>query len=297
MPDSPKDAGRSSRRVTGRTHTAEELADLWPLRLGGPRVLLALVVPVYLGTLITYAVLGLRSDAAVLAGVAGVTVTAVMLVVCTLVAGDFQNPVVWLRQYWQRNVRGYAVAYWLDDQGQLVGMAGLRLPALDRSKSEHSPTIYLPLGGWMHRPRFADCLNDLHSSYGVRVRWPWFQPIPDKVWMTDHDGGRVKLWISDALTLWGVHARYGNVELHELFARLLCDLQYAQRGRADVLALLLEVYDRIVATKRFIRSTQAQAIADDLRRRLHELLPHDHPRCAEFAKRPTAKAAPSAAST
>lgn len=296
MRDVPKNVSTDDAHVVhGRTHTQEELQESRPLTLGGLRVLIALVVPVLFGIFVTAVVLQQPDAHTIRAGITGVAASAVALFVLAAVFTGFGNPADWLREYWQRNVRGYAVAYWLDDQGKLVGRISTRLLPNWRFMSDRSPTIYLPLGGWLHRSRFAYSLDYLHDLQGVRVRWPWFEPTPDKVWVTDRIGARAKLWIHDALTLWGVHGRCGGFELDGLCRKLLRDLEYRERDLQTAYTRLLEVYDRIVATKRFIRSTQAQAIADDLRWRLHELLPPDHPRCAEFARARLAKAAPATA--
>lgn len=298
MCDVPKNVSTDDAHVVhGRTHNQAELQESRPLRLGGLRVLTAFIIPALVGNLATYAVLRRPDGDSFLAGSIGVAITITALLVFTAVFTSFGNPVDWLRQYWQRNVRGYAVAYWLDDQGKLVGRISTRLQTNWRFMSDRSPTIYLPLGGWLHRPRFANSLDHLHDLHGVRVRWPWFEPTPDKVWVTDRIGARAKLWIQDALTLWGVHGRCGGFELHGICRKLLRDLKLVEHKQATALALLLDVHDRIVATKRFIKSKQAQAIADDLRRQLNGLLPYDHPRSREFAKAPTAKAAPVTAKT
>lgn len=298
MCDVPKNVSTDDAHVVhGRTHTQAELRQSRPLRLGGLRVLVSLAVSIFFGVLIFH--LGLLQTGAYVISTwfVGVVATVVgWLFVGSLLTGG-RHPAIWLCQYWHSNVCGYAVAYWLDDQGKLVGRISTRFPSNWRFMSDRSPIIYLPLGGWLHRPRFAYSLDHLHDLHGVRVRWPWFQPTPDKVWVTDRIGARAKLWIHDALTLWGVHGRCGGFELDGLCRKLLRDLELVEHKHATVLALLLEVYDRIVATKRFIRSTQAQAIADDLRRRIHQELPYDHPRCMEFARARLAQAAPAAAKT
>lgn len=298
MCDVPKNVSTNDAHVVhGRTHTAEELADFRPLRLGGLRVLIPFVVPVLFGILTAVVYQHPDGDPHFARFIGAMASTMVFLPLALAVTG-FSNPVDWLRQYWQRNVRGYAVAYWIDDQGKLVGMSGRRLSPDNRSKSNRSPTIYLPLGGWLHWPLFADCgSNHLHEYQGVRVRWPWFEPTPDKVWVADRDGARVKLWVHDALVLWGGRGFSAGHNWFEISSKVLRNLERLERGHSTALALLLEVYDRIVATKRFIKSMQAQAIANNLRRRLHEELPYDHPRRAEFANRPTTKAAPAATKT
>lgn len=297
MCDVPKNVSTDDAHVVhGRTHNQAELQESRPLKLGGLRVLISLAVSIFFGVLIFH--LGLLKPRADVISIwfMGVVATVVWLFVGLLLTGG-RYPAIWLRQYWQRNVRGYAVAYWLDDQGKLVGRISTRLPPPYRWMSGRSPTIYLPLGGWLHRPRFADHNSNLHE-HGVRVRWPWFEPTPDKVWVSDRDGARAKLWVHDALVLWG--PRHLRGLQHYWFDHcyiMLRDIERLERDHATALALLLDVHDRIVATKRFIKSTQAQAIAHDLRQKLSGLLPYDHPRSREFAKAPTAKAAPVTAKT
>lgn len=292
MCDVSKNVSQDSTHVVhGRTHTQEELRQSRPLQLGGLRLLIALVVPVLVGIPVTYAVSRQTGYDVIGVGFLGIGVSTTALGLMVLAAAG--NPVDWLREYWCRNVRGYAVAYWLDDQGKLVGQITTRLPPDWRSMSGESRTIYLPLGGWLHRPRFADRYVNLHKR-GIRVRWPWYEGTPDKVWVADRDGARVKLWMHDALVLRGFGVGH---DWFEICSKMLRDLERLEREHTAALALLLDVYDRIVATKRFIKSTQAKAITDDLRRQLNGLLPYDHPRSREFAQAPMAKAAPVAAKT
>lgn len=293
MRDVPKNVGQDDAHgVHGRTHTQAELRESRPLLLGGLRLLIALVVSVLYGTFDTYSP---NKDTSSV-WIAGILSSVAALFVLAVVFTSPRNPVGWMCQYWHRNVRGYAVAYWLDDQGKLTGQITTRLPPDWRSMSDRSSTVYLPLGGWLHWPRFTCCLNYLHDLCGVRVRWPWFEDTPDKVWVTDRDGARAKLWMRDALVLWNPRTFSASGFL-DLWRRSLRDLEQVQNAHATALALLLEVYDRIVATKRFIKSKQAQDITDDLRQKLYGLLPYDHPRYAEFVPRPMAKAVPMAAKT
>ncbi len=298
MRDVTKDVSEDDARVVhGRTHTQAELAASRPLRLGGLRVLIALVVSNLFGIFTTYVVLRRPPGDAITAGFAGIVGSVAVLIPLALVLTGCGNPVDWLRQYWRRNVRGYAVTYWLDNQGKLMGRISCRRLQYWRSAFLCSPTIYLPLGGWLHRPSFVDRDDNLHKFYGVRVRWPRFELTPDKVWVADRDGAYVKLWMIDALVLWGARGSCMGHDWSEICVTMVRNLERLEREHQTALTVLLDVYDRIVATKRFIKSTQAKAIADDLRQKLNGLLPFDHPRSKEFTRPPLAEAAPVAAKT
>ena len=204
----------------------------------------------------------------------------------------------WLKRYWQRNVVGNTLWLWRLD-GRLEGTVLRRGVAFDRKV--HLPPklprpiaiIGIPLGGWFRNDnRLITFIDDNYMGVSGRLNE---NTLVRLVMMTNGqamielrgatDGSRMRLSILDALDfLQRTIDAVGIVEWHNIFFREPMwmlqrvlevearQLEWAQKRfddmvvehKKETIALIDDVVDDLNATKRFIKSKEAEAIRDRL---------------------------------
>ena len=211
---------------------------------------------------------------------------------------DDAGPVFdWLRHYWQRNVIGNTLWLWRLD-GRLEGTVLRRGVAFDRKVhlppklSRPIAIIGIPLGGWF---RSGNRMIAIHSIYytadgraneSTRVRLVNMTVDYATIELRGAtDGSRMRLSILDALDfLQRTIDAVGIVEWHNIFFREPMwmlqrvlevearQLEQAQKRfddmvvehKKETIALIDDVVRDLNATKRFIKSKEAEAIRDRL---------------------------------
>ncbi len=215
--------------------------------------------------------------------VCGSVVSGFMLVMDVFAAHDKL-----FRDYWWRNVKGYILWCWEDENGvryDIVKPWDFRL------------VLALPLGGWFKRGRvwLREGRNFLEDPvWKVEAVWKDFFHVR----LTDRHGDCVHLLAEQALKyLYYAHTCSlatsvdgcgvgGWMTLLGLRERGLDDANRerdeAQRNLKEALAQIVGTIDHLDATKRFIRSKQAQEIRRGLVCELDRLLPPDDPRREKY---------------
>jgi len=203
----------------------------------------------------------------------------------------------WLKRYWQRNVVGNTLWLWRLD-GRLEGTVLRRGVAFDRKVhlppklSRPIAIIGIPLGGWF---RSGNRMIAIHSIYytadgraneSTRVRLVNMTVDYATIELRGAtDGSRMRLSILDALDfLQRTIDAVGIVEWHNIFFREPMwmlqrvlevearQLEQAQKRfddmvvehKKETIALIDDVVRDLNATKRFIKSKEAEAIRDRL---------------------------------
>lgn len=217
----------------------------------------------------------------------------VMLIVCAFVFG--------IGDYLRRNVRAYNAWHWRkEDDEQIIQVA-----VTPRGKEEgrdlefppRCPIIKVPLGGWFN------------SSGGVywcgangkvsRVQgWTVKRPPRDKsdidfprVTLEDQEGQSITLYLGVALDFFEYYFTAGAsaFEWSGKIGRMIEDIARFRRERdeardqlKDAIAQIVGTIDHLDATKRFIKSKQAQEIRRGLVCELERILPPDDQRREKY---------------
>ncbi|MBI5071826.1 hypothetical protein HZB93_02980 [Candidatus Falkowbacteria bacterium] len=212
-----------------------------------------------------------------------------------------RHPIRWLRDYWWRNVKGYNAWYWRDEEQKIQ----VSFTRRGEKEDEYAvflkcPVIKVPLGGWfnswgcVYRHRF----NEVGQAQGWKVRLPsdpWRNALSPHVTLVDAENHSITpdigtaldfceyYFIDDRVYEWILRASVMLVDIKRLMAErdeakkraeeLEGKWKTACRQREDALSVIAEAIGRIDATKRFIKSDQAQAIRKWLSGRLAAMAP------------------------
>ena len=210
------------------------------------------------------------------------------------------HPIKWLRDYWRRNVRGCSIAVFKDDAGNCQ-MEGPYTREIIRT-GMWPISLILPLGGWFNRAYILCAKNyvgkpgvnaDEHlSKWRVELVALHVHTEAVTVRLVDRLGDRVTVSAKDALEilerfsarLEGCTNTWDAVVSYILIAERVrtAERDEAQHQLKDAIAQIVGAVDHLDATKRFIKSKQAQAIRRGLVCELNRLLPPDDPRREKY---------------
>lgn len=204
--------------------------------------------------------------------------------------------------YWERNVRGYTLWGWRDFQGEVKWEIALILP--------YDLAIGVALGGWFRRSRiicsavtFCEGVDSKKMLSRWRVNFVQIHANTGAiiVRLTDRYGNRVTVNAKDALEIlerfsarleaftntWDAVVSHGFIVEHVLTK----ERDEARQQLKDAIAQIVGTVDHLDATKRFIKSKQAQEIRRGLVCELERLLPQYDPRREKYGLSVTTRCA------
>ncbi len=259
------------------------------IRYGGLRVLVWMALSVLAGTGFGFFLEKAISDPNIAWQSAGCLSVVVLLVGVLVFRAN---------NYWRRNVWGYVLWCWRDDKGEVQWAIG--------QTALHELAIGLALGGWFRRSRttcsavtFREGVNskEMLSQWRVKLVRIHTNTGAIIVRLTDRCGDRVTVNAKDALEIlerfsarlealtntWDAVVRHGLIaervrteerdEAKKRAEEFERKWKTACQQREDALSTIAEAIGRIDATRRFIKSDQAQTVRAWLNGRLAAMAP------------------------